>query len=60
MNFSSCARDSLHRNTTDPSALVAPVARQLMPQLRDQQRLRRHLSQQKRREPAQVLGVFGQ
>jgi hypothetical protein len=37
-----------------------PVARQLMPQLRDQQRLGLHLGQQKRREPTQVLGVFGQ
>jgi hypothetical protein len=39
---------------------VVPVARQLMPQLLDQQRLRLRLGQQKRREPTQVLGVFGQ
>jgi hypothetical protein len=39
---------------------VVPVARQLMPQLRDQQRLGLHLGQRKRREPTQALGVFGQ
>ena len=39
---------------------MVPVAGQLMPQLRDQQRLRLHLGQQKRRDPTQVLGVFGQ
>jgi hypothetical protein len=38
---------------------MVPVARQLMPQLRDQQRLGLHFGQQKRREPTQVLGIFG-
>jgi hypothetical protein len=38
---------------------MAPVAGQLVAQLRDQQRLGLHFGQQKRREPTQVLGIFG-
>jgi hypothetical protein len=39
---------------------MVPVAGQLVAQLLDQQRLRLHLGQQKRREPTQIPGVFGQ
>jgi hypothetical protein len=39
---------------------MVAVTRQLVAQLRYQQRLRLHLGQQKRRECPQVFGVFGQ
>ena len=49
----------LDRLRRGPEPMVA-VTRQLVAQLRCQQRLRLHLGQQKRRETSQVLRVFGQ
>ena len=39
---------------------MSAVTRELVAQLLDQHRLRLHLGEQKRREPPQFLGVFGQ
>ena len=39
---------------------MASVTSKLVAQLLDQHRLRLHFGQQKRREPPQFLGVFGQ
>jgi hypothetical protein len=39
---------------------VAAMTGELVAQLLDQHRLRLHLGQQKRREPPQFLGIFGQ